>query len=92
MVSLQSTLILTVSEESMETGEVQTNRGTESPSGPAHNGAARLAGDLSAREGSSTIASDPHANSKVEFDSAGKYLLRRAPRRPVIATRSSGLP
>jgi hypothetical protein len=85
---------------------LRPNRGSVSPAGPAHNGAARLAGDLSAREASSRVASDPHANSKVEsnlirmslsdqlpeFDSAGKYLLRRAPRRPVIATRSSGLP
>jgi hypothetical protein len=42
--------------------------GTVSPAGPAPNGAARLAGDLSAREASTTVASDPHANAKVELD------------------------
>ena len=43
----------------------------------------------SARERQSRVGLIPQP---PEFDSAGKYLLRRAPRRPVIATRSSGLP
>ena len=47
---------------------LRPNGGTVSPAGPAPNGAARLAGDLSAREASTTVASDPHANAKVELD------------------------